>query len=211
MGRPIKKIFIGERGYGASPEGEGVASVTITDGGTTYADGTLVISAPDLVGGVQAEGTYTQTGGVIDVVTVTVAGSGYTSDPTVTPSDAGAGDAVLAAVLTATGSVVIQASAFVTGTKLVADITAQKGDTTYKVTTSEGTLDCTLVSKTPDTIGDMAIVATDSDSGTYWVTKLYNNTVRLEPDSGVQFTAGSKVAWAQDGVAVLDYSVNITG
>ena len=212
MGRPIKKIFIGERGAGAAG-GEGLASVTITNGGTTYADGTLVISAPDLVGGVQAEGTYTQTAGVIDAYVITVAGSGYTSPPTVAPSDAGAGDAVLAGVLTTGTAAVIAATAYVATANESADIIAQKGTTAYRVeTATDGVGECSLVASVPNAVGEMAIVATDSAGGTYYVMKLYNNTVYIVKGAGTgtQFADGVRVEWAKDGTAVLNESVKIT-
>ena len=89
---------------------------------------------------------------------------------------------------------------------------AQKGSSTYKCTTTDGTEDCTLINDTPTAGAEMAITATDSAGGTYFVTKLYNNTVRLDPanGTGVQFTVNDKVVWAQDGVAVIDYSVSIS-
>ena len=216
MGRPIKKIFIGERGLGGtSGAGEGLASVTITDGGTGYtvAVGTaLVISAPDLDGGVQAVGTYDVVGGVITATAVTTAGSGYLSAPTVAPAvaDTGNGDAVLDAVLTFTNDSVIAATAFVTATDLSADIKSQKGTTRYRVTTSEGTLDCTLVQAAPAAVGEMAIAATDSGTGEYWVVKLFNNTVILVQAGGSawEFEDNAKVKWAT--TAVINDSVSIT-
>jgi hypothetical protein len=207
MGRPIKKVHIGERGAG-TVGGEGILTITLTDGGTGYTAGALVISAPDLVGGVQAEGTFTETAGVIDGTTITVEGSGYTSPPTVDGDAGGNGDATLAAVLTTTGAAVIAASAYVTSSNLSADIKSQKGSKTYRVTTSEGTLDCTLVAATPAAAGEMAIIATDSAGDTYWVTKLTNNSVVLKQDTGTEFADGTKVKWAD--VAVLNESVKIT-
>jgi len=206
MGRPIKKIFMGERAAG----GEGVASVTITTAGTGYADGTLVFSAPDINGGTLAEGTYTQTGGLIDVVTVTVPGTGYTSAPTVTPSDAVGSGAALTAVLTSTGTAVIAATAVVTGSNLAADMLSQKGTTRYRVSTTEGTLDCTLVQATPTAVGEMAIAATDSTANTYWVKKLFNNTVIVEQNTGGswEFANNEKVKWGD--TAVLNDTVKIT-
>jgi len=213
MGRPIKKIFIGERGAGA-PGGEGVASVTVVAGdssGFTDLD-PLTIGVPDLVGGVQAVGHVLSAGGAIDSVVMTVVGSGYTSAPTVTAVTGGTqGTATLTAVLTTTGAAVIAATAYIATTNESADMIAQKGDTTYRVeTATDGVGECSLFNDTPVAIGQMAIIATDSAGGTYYVTKLYNNTVRLDPTNGtgVQFTLGSKVAWAD--VAVVDYSVKIT-
>lgn len=209
MGRPIKQIYIGNRNPGGVG-GQGVASVTI--GGTADVgivdNDPLVISAPDLAGGVQAAGYVVSAGGDIDSVVITEAGSGYTSVPTV--SVANQANRTLTAVLTTGGVAVIAATAYVTATNLAADIVSQRGDTIYRVTTSEGTLDCKLVAATPAAAGEMAIVATDSAAGTYWVTKLYNNTCVIYQNTGTQFADGSRVKWAKDGVAVLNESVSIT-
>ena len=57
----------------------------------------------------------------------------------------------------------------------------------------------------------MQIIATDFGGATYSVTKLYNGHVRLENIAGApEFADGVKVKWAEDGVAVLNYSVAIT-
>ena len=206
MGRPIKKIFIGNRAPGGIG-GQGVASVTLTAGGTGYTTGALVISAPDLNDGVQAAGTFTETAGVIDSVTITEEGSGYTSVPTVDGDAGGNADATLTAVLT-TRAASIAANAYVTGNNLEADIEAQKGSRTYRVTTSEGTIECTLTAAVPTAIGEMEIPATDSAAGTYWVTKLTNRKVRLSQNTGTEFAEGAIVKWAD--VAVLNESVKIT-
>lgn len=215
MGRPIKKIFIGERGAG-NAGGEGVASVTVVAGDSAgFVDlEPLIIPAPDLVGGVQAVGHILVAAGAVDSVVMTVVGSGYTSVPTPITVDTVAGTETtlgLTAVLTTTGAAVIAASAYVTGNDLSADMIAQKGDITYKVTTTEGTLECALVAAVPSAVGEMAIVATDSTGNTYWVTKLHNRTVRLVQNvenTTFEFDAGSVVGWAD--VAVLNKSVKIT-
>lgn len=217
MGRPIKKIFIGERsGQGAG--GSGIADVTINDGGTGYTAGSLVIDPPNLEGGVQAEGTFTETAGVIDGITITVEGSGYTGTPSIDGDAGGNGDADLDAVFTTGDNQVILATAFVDGgSNLNADIVAQKGNTIYRVTTADGTQECNLVDSagaahgTPAAGGEMQIIANDSGDGVYSVIKLYNNTVVLENISGTpEFADGVRVKWAKDGVAVLDDSVSIT-
>lgn len=218
MGRPIKKLFIGESVSGGTG-GSGVADVTLTSGGTGYTTGALVIGAPDLEGGVQAEGTFTETAGVIDSVTITVQGSGYTSPPTVDGDAGGNADAVLTAVLTTGDTPVILATAFLEGgSNLNADILAQKGQTIYKVTTADGTGECNLIDPatglahgTPAAAGEMQIIATDSGGATYSVTKLYNGHVRLENIGGSpEFADGVKVKWAHDGTPVLNESVSIT-
>lgn len=220
MGRPIKKIWIGERaGFGP---GAGVASVTVggTNNSTGYTDlDAVTIGAPDQAGGVQAAGYILETGGVIDSVVITEAGSGYTSAPTVTAPTGTLGTTTLTAVLTASGGVTITASGFLEGgSNLPVDIIAQKGNDTYRVTDGTRTGECSLTSDgetahgTPNAAGEMVIVATDSGNGTYYVTKLYNNTVRLEQFGAGpwEFVAGDKVEWAKDGVAVVNVSVSIS-
>ena len=98
-----------------------------------------------------------------------------------------------------------------------ADITAQKGNNSYLVTTSEGTGKCSLTDGaglahgTPAAGGEMQIIASDSGDGLYSVTKLYNGHVRLQTFSGTpEFADDVKVKWAEDGVAVLDVSVSIS-
>jgi len=214
MGRPIKKIFIGERA-GFEGGGEGVASVTVVTGSSSgFVDAeAALITAPDLPGGVQAEGFVESAAGALDSVVITEAGSGYTSPPTVTFTTGTIGTGTATAVLTTGGVQTINATAYLLTTNEAADIIAQKGDVTYRVeTATDGIGEASLINDTPTAVGEMAIIATDSASGTYYVTKLYNNTVRLDPTNGtgVQFGLGDKVEWAKDGVAVVKYSVDIT-
>lgn len=73
--------------------GKGVASVTISAGGTGYTGTpTVTFSAPP-AGGTTATGTVTVVGGVITGVVITNPGSGYVTAPTVTFSGAGTGAA----------------------------------------------------------------------------------------------------------------------
>lgn len=64
--------------------GKGVSGFTVTEQGTDYASGTynLDISAPNIVGGIQAAGTVTFANGSVDSVNVTTIGSGYTTTAT---------------------------------------------------------------------------------------------------------------------------------
>jgi len=214
MGRPIKKIFIGERGAG-NAGGEGVASVAI--GGTAdiniVDNDPLVFSAPDLVGGVIAAGYVVSAGtpGVdadIDSIVITEAGSGYTSVPTV--SVANQANRTLTAVLTTTGVGVINCEADIGSGVEVGDIKAQKATRTYRVTTGSGTGECELVATGP-AVGEMRIPALDSTGNSYWVTKLMNRTVILTQNTEAntfQFADGAKAGWADE--AVLDHSVKIT-
>lgn len=62
-----------------------VSGIVVTAVGSAYtATPTVTISAPDLVGGVQATATVSRTGSALNAFTVTNAGSGYTSTPIVT-------------------------------------------------------------------------------------------------------------------------------
>jgi hypothetical protein len=149
------------------------------------------------------------TNGTLATLVVTNAGSGYTAAPTVTAATGTKGTATLTGVLTTNGANVIAATAFVTGGgNKNADILAQKGSTTYRVLTADGTEECTLVAKVPNTATEMQIAATDSAGGTYWVTKLMNRTVLITRNGGTQFASGARVKWAD--VAVVNVSVKIT-
>lgn len=62
-----------------------VDTISVTNAGSGYTVNPIVtISAPDLVGGVQAIATAARSGSAISAITVTIHGSGYTSTPTVT-------------------------------------------------------------------------------------------------------------------------------
>lgn len=209
MGRPIKKLFIGNRnstGIG----GEGVGSTTITGAGTGYTTGDAVtFSAPQLPGGTTATGTVVATAGAVDSITITNAGSGYTSAPTVDLTAEGNGDATATAALTTSTQNAIAISAYVVGgsSAVVGDINSQKGSKTYNVTTAQGTSECKLVTSAPAE-GEMRITATDSAGGTYYVKKLTNRTVVVLPGTGTQFAEDDKVQWADS--ATLNVSVALT-
>lgn len=212
MGRPIKKLFIGNRNSGGVG-GEGLASVTLggTNNSTGYTTGdALTISAPDLPGGTQAVATVTATAGVIDGVVVSTAGGGYTSAPTITADTGTQGTLTLTGVLTTSTTNAIAISAYVPGgsSAVAGDIVAQKGSKTYRVTTAQGTGECVLVAAAIPTEGQMNITATDSAGGTYYVKKLTNRTVVVVPGTGSQFAEDAKVKWADS--AVINESVAIT-
>jgi hypothetical protein len=99
MGRPIKKKYFGntirpyqnqasggETGVG----GEGVASVTFSNSGTLYSQGTTVsFGQPNVAGGIRATGTpVIDAAGLLRGVTFTENGTGYTSAPTLTVTTA---------------------------------------------------------------------------------------------------------------------------
>jgi hypothetical protein len=102
MGRPIKKKFFGNLnneqygnvGTGSGIGGESVASVSISNTGTLYSQGTTItFSAPQLPTGVTATGhpvftTDGNSGFGITSIVIDNAGRGYTSAPTLTVTTA---------------------------------------------------------------------------------------------------------------------------
>jgi hypothetical protein len=99
MGRPINKKFFGnaaspydnqQTGGTSGVGGEGVASVTFSNSGTLYSQGTTVsFAAPNIKGGVRALGTpVIDAAGLLRDVTITVRGTGYTSAPALTVTTA---------------------------------------------------------------------------------------------------------------------------
>jgi len=79
------------------------------------------------------------------------------------------------------------------------DIIKQENSHSYRVLTSSvntypGTL-CKLVGAAPTTAGTMAINATDSAGGTYWVYKITNRKAYLIRNTGTQFANYQAVSW----------------
>ena len=99
MGRPIKKKYFGNTirpyqnqasGGKTGVGGEGVASVTFSNSGTLYSQGTTVsFGQPNVAGGIRATGTpVIDAAGLLRGVTFTENGTGYTSAPTLTVTTA---------------------------------------------------------------------------------------------------------------------------
>ena len=209
MGRPLnKKLFANTNFANQGIGGEGVASVTVVAGNSAAYDAadTVAFSAPQIVGGVTATGTLVLTEGAVTGVAVTNAGSGYTSAPTLTiTTETGTETTLtLTAVLTTTrqNGIVCQAiTAGSTNRTSGNDIVKQVASRRFKVRTQDGTADCTLKASTPTAAGEMAIVATDSDSGTYFVTKITARRVTITRGTGTQFATGAQVPWTFDTAA----------
>jgi len=111
----------------------------------------------------------------------------------------------------------IQANAWTTtsGIGNIADIVSQKGSRRYRVTNSTETEVVRLIKSTevvaantaggPPSSGLMTITATDSASGTYWVTKIDSRTATVSPGGtapGAQFTANAQVIWSMNAAVV---------
>jgi len=213
MGRPVNKRNFGNPNYAATGEkvgGESVATVVIAApiAASMNTGATVTFSAPQIAGGQTATGTVTIDGaGDIVSIAITDAGSGYTSLPTITVTDTVAGGGETATLTSGSGGVTITLTttrvdaiavqARFSGTNRTSgnDIIRQVGSKRFRVSTQDGTRVFNLVDSTPDAAGEMAVVATDSDSGTYFVKKLYNRVAILTPNTGTQFTAGQKVKW----------------
>ena len=218
MGRPLNKKYFGNRNVaadgtlasgstlsaGAEIGGEGVASVTITQGtGKTDGSKTVTFGAPTMANGVRATGTANVAGGVL-TITITNKGSGYDAPPSVTVTGGGTGWSYTAVLTTDSGAVgtytnkenAIKAYACATGGALVeVDIQKQVSAKRYRFNSDGQT------SRTGTNIGrlrwdavadgtygytaaqgvEMNIIASDAAGGTYLVRKLTGRTCTLNP------------------------------
>jgi hypothetical protein len=140
-------------------------------------------------------------------VVITAAGSGYVdaTDAAPTFTQSVTGTSVLTSAkenaITMTGRVVA-------GSTVALDVIKQVGSRRYLVTDGTNTGVVELQSTAVDAAGEAQIVATDSASGTYYVTKLTAHRAVVTPGTGTQFTAGQSVPWVLD-TAVLNTSVKI--
>lgn len=162
---------------------------------------------------------------VSPTTSITEPGSGYTGAETFTAVVTGNGGGQVAPAgtivktassntnaaenPTGTNEDAIIAYAYVDGGREVVDIVAQKGSKRYIVQGASGTVNTAfLVADTASADGEMEIRATDSDGGTYWITKLTARLAVVEPDTGTQFASGARVKWNLSG-AVEDVSVEV--
>ena len=110
------------------------------------------------------------------------------------------------------GSTQIQFTGFVEGGSAnTGYASAQKGSTTFKITTSDGTGDLILnaVASGSLSAGECQLTATDSDANTYYVSKITSRYVTLVPNDGVQFTSGQRALWVASGSEVSGSAVSI--
>jgi hypothetical protein len=220
MGRPLNKKYFANTNYSNQKVGgEGVVSVTVAGefSGFTAETTTVTFSAPQVAGGLTTVGTAVINGsGVITAITIVDSGSGYTSVPTVAVADSDAGGEVTTGTLTAVLSTTARTNGIICQAITVGstnrtsgnDIIKQLGSNHYRVQTQDGIAECTLTASAPTVAGQMAIVATDSVGGTYFVTKLTAHKATITRGTGVSFASGTQVKWTLDA-AVLDVSVSI--
>ena len=207
MGRPLNKKYFGNRntdGVG----GEGLASVAAVTGlsGMTFPAGPFTIlaadiGAPQIAGGTKPVLTFSATSATAGTVAVVSAGSGYTSAPTVTVRgslSAGSGTATPTVTLAALATDAIVCQGITSGSTNRTsgnDIIKQVGSRRYRIQTQDGTAVCTLKASVPTVAGEMAIVATDAASGTYYVTKLTARKATLKRGTGTVYADGATVGW----------------
>ena len=94
------------------------------------------------------------------------------------------------------------------GTSLLGDIVSQKGRSVFKIKTTDGTANCLLKASAVSAAGECTITATDSDNGTYFVTKISSHRCTVVPGTGSQFVTGQSVPWTF-GTASAGASVKI--
>ena len=174
--------------------GDGTAGATFTRG-VTY--GTVTTLTPVNRGAFEALVTGAQTavcatGAGLTItptyrgksVIITELGSGYVAAPTIAGYTNQGGITVATIALSAdTGgvpstvtnqenSILAYAKTTSGGTVQLGDIVKQEASRRYLIKTADGTAQCKLVADDTPAYLEMYIVATDTDSNTYWVTKL---------------------------------------
>jgi hypothetical protein len=156
--------------------------------------------------------TFVANAATTGTVTIVSAGSGYTSAPTVSVwgnlSAGGSGVATPTVTLISAGRAnAISPQVRIAGTNRTSgnDIVKQVGSRRFKVRSQDGTAVCKLVAATPAAALEMAIVATDTQSNTYWVKKITKNKVELIQNSLVGATwdvpDGDTAKWTITGSA----------
>ncbi len=209
--------------YVATIDGDGTV-LTVNFTGTGAARGTQTDLTDITTGVATTTNSVAGTVGVtLDVayrvksITITEPGSGYTdaTDAAVTFSaGTGAGTVVLG---TDTGNVgsatnqenAITMTAYLTGgSALTVDVIKQVSTNRYKVTDGTRTGIVALQGSLANAAGECSILATDSDGGTYYVTKLTAHKAVVTRGTGTQFATGEAIPWTF-GTATEDYSVKI--
>jgi len=94
------------------------------------------------------------------------------------------------------------------GTSRLGDIVSQKGRSVFKIKTTDGTANCLLKASAVSAAGECTITATDSDNGTYFVTKISSHRCTVTQGTGSQFVTGQSVPWTF-GTASAGASVKI--
>ena len=180
-------------------------TITCTSKGTGYVAADTVTISGALLGGATTTndivitiGGTVATTGTVTGITITNVGSGYTTAPTITFSTGTIGTLTATVSLTSAQQDAIVCQGITSGSTNRTtgnDIIKQVSTRRYKIQTQDGTAICTLKASAPTAAGEMAIVATDASSGTYYVTKLTKNRATLTRGTGTVYTDGASVPW----------------
>jgi hypothetical protein len=136
-------------------------------------------------------------------VVITEQGSGYTdaTDAAPTFTESVTGTTVLGTDTGVVGAVgnqenSITMTAYLTGgSALTVDVIKQVSTNRYKVTDGTRTGIVQLQDSLANAAGEGSILATDSDAGTYYVTKLTAHKATLTRGTGTQFATGQAIQW----------------
>jgi hypothetical protein len=218
MGRPIKKRYFSGGADVVVRAGESVSSVAILTSGTNYSSSAtsgVVFSNPDLLGGTLATGYITVNGaGNITNLFIINSGSGYTSDPGIaivggTGTGATFNASLLGVSVVNPGKIACTAYLPKGVSSQASAILKQESSRRYLVQNTDGDGICKLTASGSLAAGQMSIVATDSASNSYYVTKLTSRKAQVTPFTTGQFAANALVGWTT-GTAIANVSVKIT-
>ena len=206
MGRPIKKKYFGNTtrpytnyasGGKTGVGGEGVATITVSNSGTLYSQGTtLSIGAPNVAGGIQATiSSSINSAGNITVAVVN-SGTGYTSAPTLTVTPA----TTVNTVGTATNaSYTLTNLTSVAGIYVGMRADAPWGMQASNYVVSVGTNSVTLTKTMNLTTASLAVAFSDQGSGFAKTVALYANTTTQDAIAITSYlTTGSSAVTGGD-------------
>jgi hypothetical protein len=188
-----------------------IQGIAFTQAGTSRGTFTTLPSDLTDVAVIGGEGTL----GTVNIalrakeVVITEPGSGYTSAPTPTFTQSVTATSVNMLVDSgAPGATSNQENAItmtgrvVAGATVALDVIKQTGARRYLVTDGTNTGVVELVGDAVDAAGEANIIATDSASGTYYVTKITAHRAVVVPGTGIQFPLVSgqpqSVPWVLD-------------
>jgi len=181
-----------------------IQSITFTQAGTSR--GTFTTLPADLTDVAVIGGTGTLSTVNISfrakAVVITEAGSGYVAAPEPTFTQSVTADSVNMLVDSTTVGTVgnqenaVRMTAYLTGGSATeVDIIRQVSTNRYKVTDGTRTGIVALQTTEANAAGEGSILATDSDAGTYYVTKLTAHKATLTRGTGTQFATGQAIQW----------------
>lgn len=142
-------------------------------------------------------------------VVITTAGSGYYTAPTASVTQSVTLQTI---TLTSTRANAIKFTADTGNGDAAVDVIKQVSSRRYKVTDGTTTLVCKLAATGTLAVGEASIIARDSDTNEYYVTKLTAHRALLTRKaingSAYEFATGASVPWNLTG-AVLNTSVKL--